>query len=167
MKKIALISTCFFCVSASLMAAEQLGDPTRPAYDLVPGLSADGAADIAKTETPTAGLQSVILAPAREAAIINGVEVERGQRYGDAVLTVVNETCVVLVGPQGRQVMHMFPTVSMTKNELACVKRAAMKPITQALVKAANTIKPIKKKPKKKASAVVCAPEEIKDGSKK
>jgi hypothetical protein len=108
----------------------------------------------------------VIISPAREAAIINGTEVERGGKYGDAELTVVNETCVVLTGPQGRQVMHMFPTVNMTKNELACVKRQGMQPIIKA--QAAKSVKRgIKKKPRVKKTPVVCAPEVIKDGSKK
>jgi hypothetical protein len=172
MKNIFLIAACQLCFSGVVMAAEQFGDPTRPAFELVPGLSADGATDVAaaKAEMPPAGLQSVILSPAREAAIINGVEVERGQQYGDAVLTVVNETCVVLMGPQGRQVIHMFPTVNMSKNELACTKRVGMKPVVHAMRGAGTANKSGKigrKKPKNKKIPVVCAPEEIKDGGKK
>lgn len=149
------------------VAAEQLTDPTRPAIELVPGLSG-GAATQAP---PPQGLQSVILSRKREVAIINGVEVERGDKFGDAVLTDVNETCVVLMGPEGRRVMHMFPAVKMTKNQMACVKRQAMQPISKATYKPAEKIKAknkVKAKTKTKKRAVVCVPvEEIKDGSGK
>jgi len=168
MRNVLYIFAALFCFSGLVQAAEQFSDPTRPAFDLVPGLtSSGGSADGAdKVEIPPVGLQSVIISPSREAAIINGTEVERGARYGDAELTVVNETCVVLMGPQGRQVMHMFPTVSMTKNELACVKRQSMKPVIKAkAVKSGK--KAIKKRPRAKKTPVVCAPETIKDGSNK
>jgi hypothetical protein len=147
------------------LAAEQLPDPTRPAIELVPGLS-EGAASQAP---PPQGLQSVIISRKREAAIINGIEVERGDKFGDAVLTDVNETCVVLMGPEGRRVMHMFPTVKMTKNQMACVKRQAMRPISKTIYKPAKKNKAKKKvKAKTKKRAVVCVPvEEFKDGSGK
>ncbi len=155
------------CITTSF-AAEQLSDPTRPAIELVPGLNSDGI-----QTPPPQGLQSVILSPQREAAIINGTEVELGKKYGDAVLTVVNETCVVLMGPEGRQVMHMFPTVSMTKNQLACIKSQGMRPISQTTskhVKRNKAKEKIKTKVRAKAKrrAVVCMPvEEIKNGSGK
>ena len=168
MRNVFLICTCLFGLIGAVQAAEPFNDPTRPAFDLVPGLSSGGVAGDAsdKVEVPPLGLQSVIISPAREAAIINGTEVERGGKYGDAELIVVNETCVVLMGPQGRQVMHMFPTVNMTKNELACVKRQGMQPIIKAQV-AKSVNRGIKKKPRAKKTPVVCAPEVIKDGSKK
>lgn len=168
MRNVFLICACLFGLMGAVQAAEQFSDPTRPAFDLVPGLSSGDAAGGASNnvEVPALGLQSVIISPAREAAIINGTEVERGGKYGDAELTVVNETCVVLMGPQGRQVMHMFPTVNMTKNELACVKRHGMQPIIKA--QAAKSVnRGIKKKPRAKKTPVVCAPEAIKDGSNK
>lgn len=145
-------------------AEETLPDPTRPAFELVPGLAGGTDTASAKDEKPPEGLQSVILSRTREAAIINGSEVERGGKYGDAVLTVVNETCVVLMGPQGRQVMHMFPTVDMSKNELACVKRHEMKTIAKV---SQGTRRVNNKKTGAKKAAVVCAPEATKDGSTK
>jgi hypothetical protein len=170
MRYVSLFSLILLGYGGYAGAAEQFVDPTRPAFELVPGLASDGAVDAvtSKVETPPAGLQTVIITPTREAAIINGVEVERGGKYGDAELTVVNETCVVLMGAQGRQVMHMFPTVSMTKNELACVKFQGMKPVTKVMQAPRSVTKTgLKKRPKVKKRAVVCAPEEIKDGSKK
>lgn len=153
-------------------AEETFTDPTRPAFELVPGLAATASGE-SKTETPPAGLQSVFLARGREAAIINGTEVALGQKYGDAVLTVVNETCVVLLGPQGRQVMHMFPAVHMSKAQRDCVKRPALAAIA-APAAATVAAKPVakagevnsKKKPRKARRTVVCAPEPSKDGSK-
>jgi hypothetical protein len=150
-------------------ATEQLSDPTRPSFELVPGLIGNGMTGdaTAETTTPAAGLQSVIISPKREAAIINGTEVELGDKFGDALLTVVNETCVVLVGPKGRQVMHMFPTVNLTKNELDCIKRLGMKPIGKVSATSNRKTSAPKKNAKAKKRSVICAPEETKDGSKK
>jgi hypothetical protein len=164
-----LMCCCLLGVLSAAQANEQLSDPTRPSFELVPGLTGNGMAGdaIAEPAIPAAGLQSVIISPKREAAIINGTEVELGDKFGDAMLTVVNETCVVLVGPQGRQVMHMFPTVNLTKNEMACVKRLGMKPIGIASTTNKRIANAPKKKAKAKKRAVICAPEETKDGSKK
>lgn len=172
MRDLLTICVCVVCLCGNARAAEQFSDPTKPAFDLVPGLSSGGSEASEKVEAPPAGLQSVIISRSREAAIINGTEVERGGQYGDAKLIVVNETCVVLLGPQGRQVMHMFPTVNMSNNELACVKHQPMKSIIKAnATNAANALKTgnngPKKKPRVKKAPVVCAPEAIKDGSNK
>ncbi len=156
---------CMFCFAGISFAEEMLNDPTRPAIELVPGLS--GGANGAE-QAPPQGLQSVIISPKREAAIINGVEVEVGEKYDDAVLAVVNETCVVLTGSQGRQVMHMFPTVSMSKNELACAKRQGMQPMRKAASKPAATNKARKKaRAGIKKRAVTCVADENKNGSGK
>lgn len=154
------------CVCCSSVVAEQLNDPTRPAIDLVPGVAGSVADSFAPEKSVQQGLQSVLISPKREAAIINGIEVGLGQKFGDAVLTTVNETCVVLVGPEGRQVLHMYPTVSMTKNQLACVKRSQLQPIGQPLAKKKQTSKR-KKKATAKKPPVTCVAEEIKNGSAK
>jgi hypothetical protein len=140
---------CVFCIG--IAAAEQLSDPTRPAVVLVPGMGGSASATDANVEdrTPPQGLQSVIISPKHVAAIINGIEVGVGQKYADAVLTEVNETCVVLMGSQGRQVMHMFPTVNMTKNELACEKRPGVQPIREV---ASSNAKQKKAKNKSRAN---------------
>ncbi len=170
----AIAAGCLLCMTA---LAEPLADPTRPAIELVPGLGAAATGESAQpARTAKQGLQSVILSPQREAAIIDGVEVERGRKYGDAVLTVVNETCVVLMGPEGRQVLHMFPDVSMSKDEQACIKRTTMQPIVPAAQSAGQVaqeaaVRSVKKaKSRKKAKTkpvpVTCVAEEKKDGSK-
>jgi len=176
MKKLLSLTamSCVLVFAELAGAAEQLDDPTRPAIQLVPGLSASG--DGSATPPPVApGLQSVIISHKREAAIINGVEVEQGHKYGDAVLTEVNETCVVLMGPQGRQVMHMFPTVNMTKNEMACVRKTGMLPLKKAggltdttdLAASGLTKTKAAIKPKAKKHKVTCVAVEDKDGSGK
>lgn len=90
------------------LVAWALPDPTQPPGGLttVPGQAA--AAE-------ERGLQSVIIAPGRRAAIINGHTVELGEKYGDARLVEVSERGVVLRGKQGKQVMQLFPGVEMKK----------------------------------------------------
>jgi len=60
----------------------------------------------------------VIISPDRRAAIINGQTVELGGKYGDAQLTEVNESGVVLSGTRGKQkLLLMFPAVGISKKE--------------------------------------------------
>jgi MSHA biogenesis protein MshK len=95
-------------------------DPTRPPV----GLGA-GAAD---TESDTAGgirLQSVMISPTQSAAIINGVRVRLGEKYGDAVLVRVTESEVVLRSGGAQQVLKIHPGVE--KREIAPVASAAAK----------------------------------------
>ncbi|MBU0689267.1 MAG: hypothetical protein KJ850_06980 [Gammaproteobacteria bacterium] len=146
----------------SAQAASGLDDPTRPAFELVPGL--DGQiVDANKAPAAPSGLQSVILAGKREAAIINGVEVEVGKKYGNATLVVVNETCVVLMGPEGRQVMHMYPSVNLSKTEQACAGRRGLPTIKRTVAQK----KPKKKPAKAKKKVVTCVDDDTKDGSGK
>jgi len=83
-------------------------DPTRP-----PAGFGTGAAD---TERETAGgirLQTVMISPTQRAAIINGVMVRLGEKYGDAVLVKVAENEVVLKGAGAQQVLRIHPEVDM------------------------------------------------------
>lgn len=89
-------------------AAETLPDPTRPP----PEISRPAAAQQAEGS----GLQSVIIAPGRRAAIINGQTVELGGKYENARLIEVTERGVVLRGPQGRQELKLFPGVEISKD---------------------------------------------------
>lgn len=138
---------CVLGMASFAASADLLPDPTRPAVDFSAAMEGGTSeARAAVVAAPPQGLQSVIISPAREAAIINGITIERGAKYGDAVLTVVNETCVVLVGPQGRRVMQMFPTVSRNNNETACAKREGMQSTDSAVSGvAANKVVKIKK----------------------
>jgi MSHA biogenesis protein MshK len=91
--------------------AEVLLDPTRIPAEISAPPAAGGEA-----AAPDSGLQSVIIAPGRRVAIINGRTVELGGKYGDARLIEVNENSVVLRGPQGKQVLTLFPGVEIKKN---------------------------------------------------
>lgn len=154
------------------VSAETLTDPTRPAIELVPNIAPEGGSAVvgsnaagASTPKASAGLQSVMISPKRTAAIINGVEVKIGDKVGDATLTVVNETCVVLMGAEGRQVMHLYPSVKMSKNEQACLKRSAMLPIDRTTVAKGGRPAPSKHTAKPSTHAANCVPEANKEGS--
>jgi MSHA biogenesis protein MshK len=100
----AALALMFF--SASAMA--QVGnDPTRPPT----GFGVGGAdADI----TDTGGgmtLQSVMISPTSKTAIISGVTVKLGEKYGDAVLVKVAENEVVLKSGTTSQVLKLYPGV--------------------------------------------------------
>jgi len=86
--------------------AQALADPTQPPA----GLAVE-APVIEGASSPVQKLQSVIISPTRKAAIINGVVVELGGKYGDAVLTKVAEDEVVLVSDGSEQVLKLYPAV--------------------------------------------------------
>ena len=56
-------------------------------------------------------LQSVMISPSQKAAIINGVMVKLGEKYGDAVLVRVAENQVVLKSGGAEQVLKLYPAV--------------------------------------------------------
>ena len=142
LKSLGVLMCAMLC--AGIVVGEELPDPTRPAVELVPRL--DSGEAVAPPLAP-AGLQLVILSGKREAAIINGTEVERGKKYGDAVLTVVNETCVVLLGPQGRQVMHQYPTVIYPRPSWHARDATDYRPFTRQ-----QAVRPSKKQPEKQSN---------------
>jgi MSHA biogenesis protein MshK len=78
-------------------------DPTRPPIGIF--------ADVPDATAPGNQLQSVMISPTRRAAIINGVVVELGAKYGDAVLMRVAEDEVVLRSGSSQQVLKLHPGV--------------------------------------------------------
>ena len=104
-------------------------DPTRPPAGIF--------AEAPDATAPGNQLQSVMISPTRRAAIINGVVVELGAKYGDAVLMQVAEDEVVLGSGGSRQVLKLHPGV-----EKLDVARAV--PVAPAAAKSA----PGKAKPK-------------------
>ena len=100
--------------------AAQSSDPMRP-----PSGFGVGEADV---ETADAGggmtLQSVMISPAGRAAIISGVMVRLGEKYGDAVLVRVAESEVVLKSGSDSQVLKLYPGVDKRMAAQAPVKRA-------------------------------------------
>jgi hypothetical protein len=121
--------------SPSAQAQEITTDPTRPAVGLVVE-APEGAA------APANQLQSVVISPTRRAAMINGVVVEQGQKYGDAVLMRVAEDRVVLKSGTSQQVLKLYPAV----------EKVGPKPI-EPVAPAAETSAPRKAKAKAKPKA--------------
>lgn len=97
---------------------QELTDPTRPPA----GFTAAplGAVVVAP---PGNQLQSVIISPKRKAAIINGMVVELGEKYGDAVLTKVAEDEVVLRTGDSSEVLKLYPGVEKTAIARGAAKR--------------------------------------------
>jgi MSHA biogenesis protein MshK len=111
----------FFAVAGSAVAAD-LPDPTRPPQEITASYGSEGngivggAAAQATAIAANRGLQSVIIAPHRRAAMFNGQTVELGEKYGDAELIEVSEDGVVLQSPLGRQkLLLIFPGVAVKK----------------------------------------------------
>lgn len=103
--------------------AQGLTDPTRPPADLaVKAPVIEGAAG------PLPRLQSVIISPKRKAAIINGVVVELGGKYGDAVLAKVSEDAVVLRSETSQEVLRLYPSVEKTRPGRGTVKKKSVGP---------------------------------------
>jgi MSHA biogenesis protein MshK len=84
-------------------AGQELVDPTRP-----PNSPAPGAQDGAPAGTQ---LQSVLIAPGRRIAIINGKSVALGDTLGESKVVKITETEVVLQKGDETEVLKMFPGV--------------------------------------------------------
>jgi len=85
-------------------AQDALPDPTRPPAAMLP--AATGAPAVAEDALR---LQSVIISEERRGAIIGGEYVALGGRVGDARLTRVEPSGVVLRGPGGEVALPLFP----------------------------------------------------------
>lgn len=96
--------------------AQQVGnDPTRPPAGLAAGpADADSAGGVT--------LQSVLISPTQKAAIISGVMVKLGEKYGDAVLVRVAENEVVLKTGGVQQVLKLYPGVEKREITPVAVK---------------------------------------------
>lgn len=134
------LALCVALLPPGTALAQITTDPTRPPIETV-------------AEVPQGAvvnqLQSVMISPTRKAAIINGVAVELGQKYGDAVLMTVAEDSVVLKSGESRQVLRLHPAVEKK------VEIVRAEPITPAVEKStprkATAKAKSKTKPKPKA----------------
>jgi hypothetical protein len=81
-----------------------------------------------------------MISPTRSAAIINGVMVRLGEKYGDAVLVRVAESEVVLRSGDAQQVLKIHPGVE--KREIVPVALAAPAAATSAPREAKAKSKP-------------------------
>ena len=108
--------------SGASAVAQILVDPTRPPAGIY--------ADMPDAASPGNELQSVMISPTRRAAIISGVVVELGGKYGDAVLIRVAEDEVVLRRGDSRQVLRLHPAVD--KGDVARARRIAPEAVGSA-----------------------------------
>lgn len=99
--------------------AQVTNDPTRPPAGLATG-AAD--ADLAGDTGGGVMLQSVLISPTHKAAIISGVMVKLGEKYGDAVLVRVAENEVVLKSGGTQQVLKLYPGVEKREITPVAVK---------------------------------------------
>lgn len=112
--------------------SQELADPTQPPA----GLAVQGPAGAPVSAGAPNQLQSVIISPKRKAAIINGVVVELGGKYGDAVLTKVAEDEVVLRSGTSWEVLKLYPTVDKVRSAPAAATRATRNSKANAKVNA-------------------------------
>jgi MSHA biogenesis protein MshK len=103
------LALVLLCATA---AAQMTNDPTRP-----PAGIESGAAGLEADAGGGPMLQSVLISPTQKAAIIGGVMVKLGEKYGDAVLVKVAENEVVLKSGATLQVLKLYPGVE--KREIA------------------------------------------------
>ena len=114
---------------------EVLPDPTRPAAEaemLAGGVSPPMAGPV---------LQSVMLSAGRRNAVISGQLLTEGERFGEASLIRISENEVELSGPEGKQILRLFPAVE----KLPVEKKEALHRPTE------KTGSPRKSEPKVKA----------------
>jgi len=103
----------------AVAVAQVVSDPTRP-----PTGYADAGPEAAGDTGGGMMLQSVMISPTQKAAIINGVVVKLGEKYGDAVLIKVTEDEVVLKSDGASQVLKLHPAVEKRQIAPAAVKKA-------------------------------------------
>jgi MSHA biogenesis protein MshK len=87
-------------------AAQSLSDPTRPPASL--GSGHDGG-----RQSVASGpvLQSVLISPERKVAIISGQAVKLGEKFGDARVTKITESEVMLSSSNGVRALKLFPGI--------------------------------------------------------
>jgi MSHA biogenesis protein MshK len=88
--------------AASLAHAAPFADPTRPPN----AVSYDGAAAPAPSGPR---LESVLIAPDRRLAVINGQEVRVGGKYGEGQVVRITETEVVIRNGEAMETFKLLP----------------------------------------------------------
>jgi hypothetical protein len=114
----ALLGVALVIVPAAA-SPQMLNDPTRP-----PGVEAA----VEPAEGATGGgltLQTVMISPTYKAAIINGVLVKLGEKFGDAELVGVEEDHVVLKSGTAKQVVKFSTTVVKSEVKPGAEKNVA------------------------------------------
>ena len=105
MRYAAMLLASLCLASASAAIAEGLRDPTRPPFG-------SGKSVSAKYNPSGWNLQSVLIAPERRYAIINGEVVALGGSVGGAELVAVAAERVTLRTRDGLRTLRLFPDVT-------------------------------------------------------
>ena len=100
MKRLSAAHIVFLACSAQ---AAPFADPTQPP-------TARGAAEVAATVGPR--VESILIAPDRRLAVINGQQVTVGSRTATGTVARITETEVVLRSADGEQTLKLFPDVA-------------------------------------------------------
>lgn len=98
-----------------MAAAQQLLDPTRPPAALA-NAAANGAATLADGEAVATGprLQTILIGQApqnRRLAVIDGITVQQGGKFADAVVERIDDNAVVLRRGKLKETLTLFPAV--------------------------------------------------------
>jgi MSHA biogenesis protein MshK len=91
------------------VAAQQLQDPTRPPAALAATATQSGEGEAG---APAMRVQSILIGAApnhRRLAVIDGVTVQQGGKFGDAVVERISENTVVLRRGKLRETLVLFP----------------------------------------------------------
>jgi MSHA biogenesis protein MshK len=115
----AMLALALLASQQALAQSGVLPDPTRP-----PNMN-ETSAPAASAST---GLQAVVLRPdGHSVAVINGRAVAVGEKVGDARLVLLTADEAVLVGPNGKQVLRLAPTVDKKRAASAPAAKKAKK----------------------------------------
>ncbi len=104
-RRLALLAATLL-VPAAASAQKLTVDPMRPPA----GIGAGGA-DAERDAGGGIRLQTVMISPTQRAAVISGVMVKLGEKFGEAVLVRVSENEVVLKSGSAQQVLKIHPDV--------------------------------------------------------
>lgn len=122
MRNLAYGATLVLALLASQQVLAQSGalpDPTRP-----PNMNETSA----QAAPALTGLQAVVLRPdGHSVAVINGQAVAVGDKVGDARLVLLTADEAVLVGPNGKEVLKLAPTVDKKRAVSAPAAKKAKK----------------------------------------
>jgi len=106
------------CLAGTAPAQSRpLADPTRP-----PLVSGDATTDSTAREGPR--LQSVLISQTRRVAVISGINVALGGKFGDATVESINEGGVVLKYADRRETLHLIPGMDKRARRVAAAARS-------------------------------------------
>jgi hypothetical protein len=126
------LALCLALLAPGTVLAQVANDPMRP-----PSGYATTEVPVAAEAATSGGLmlQSVLISPTEKSAIISGVMVKLGEKYGDAVLVKVAENEVVLRSAGENQVLKLYPGIEKRDVAPAAEKSGAQRKSGAALTR--------------------------------